>query len=83
MAEVTEPMIVQTPPRGATMPESATTGPHDLVISQGDCQFSGKCSCGAHLGVLRPDQSFNDLGVDWERHVMLRHRDCHCEVHLL
>ncbi|HEX4432814.1 MAG TPA: hypothetical protein VHZ96_26310 [Frankiaceae bacterium] len=54
-------------------------GPHDLVIQLGDCEFFGACSCGKPLGVQRPDQSFNDFGMAWERHVMTQHRDCDCE----
>jgi hypothetical protein len=58
---------------------SNVIGPHDLVISYGDCEFSGACSCGKSLGAsIRPHQSFDSFGGEWERHVMTEHRGCDC-----
>lgn len=46
-------------------------GEPDLIISLGDCEFYGECGgCGISLGVTRPDQSFDILGLAWEHHVM-------------
>lgn len=55
-------------------------GPHDLIISYGDCEFYGSCSCGKAMGLpTRPDVGLDKLGQRWERHVMAEHRDCDCE----
>lgn len=43
---------------------------HDLVISLGDCELYGECTCGKPLGSIKPDKSLNVLGLAWERHVM-------------
>lgn len=51
------------------MIEEEDFGP-DLIISAGDCEFSGRCSrCLATLGSIRPDQSLDLIGVAWDRHV--------------
>jgi hypothetical protein len=50
--------------------EGVGAGGHDLVVSFGDCEFHGECSCGKPLGTIRPDQSLDELGRSWERHVM-------------
>lgn len=46
------------------------TGGHDLVVSMGDCEFYGACTCGKPLGSIKPDKSLDELGLAWERHVM-------------
>jgi hypothetical protein len=54
-------------------------GPHDLIISAGDCEASGDCSCGTSLGrPIKPNVSLDVLGRRWERHVMEDHRGCDC-----
>lgn len=64
----------------ATQRVAEPIGPHDLVISAGDCEFYGSCSCGIALGTpIKPDQSLNIFGERWERHVMTEHKDCNCE----
>jgi hypothetical protein len=56
-------------------------GPHDLLINYGDCEFYGSCTCGQMLGDrVRPDQSLDEFGQRWERHVMTVHRGCDCEA---
>lgn len=50
-------------------PELGPSG-HDLVVSYGDCEFYGACSCGKPLGSIKPDKSIDELGLAWERHVM-------------
>jgi hypothetical protein len=45
-------------------------GGHHLVIELGDCEFYGRCMCGVNFGSLRPNQSLNEFGYPWERHVM-------------
>lgn len=51
--------------------DCAVGGPHDLVVSYGDCEFIGSCSCGTVLGdPIRPDQPLNVLGQRWEQHVL-------------
>lgn len=44
---------------------------HELVVRFGDCEFHGRCSCGAPFGTIRVDESLDVLGLLWERHVML------------
>jgi hypothetical protein len=57
-------------------------GPHDLVISAGDCEFYVMCSCGQSLTEqVRPDRLVSGFAEDaqrWERHVMAEHRNCDC-----
>lgn len=51
--------------------DSLTPTTADLIISMGDCEFHGRCACGATLGTVRPDKDpLNTLGLAWERHVM-------------
>jgi len=50
--------------------EEIGTGGHDMVVSLGDCELYGTCTCGKPLGMIKPDQSLDKLGVAWERHVM-------------
>lgn len=46
---------------------------HELIITAGDCEFYGRCSCGVPFGQpIKPDQSLDVLGLRWERHVMTR-----------
>lgn len=54
------------------VPTSEETGAagHDLVISFGDCEFGGQCTCGKPLGTIKPDRSLDELGRAWETHVM-------------
>lgn len=41
-----------------------------LKIEAGDCEFHGSCGdCDKWLGVVRPDQSFDLLGNQWDLHV--------------
>lgn len=72
-----------TSPVGAQGPAVSQVGPHDLVITAGDCEFYVFCSCGASLAdQIRPDgleADFGDIVQRWERHVMTDHRDCDCE----
>jgi hypothetical protein len=58
-------------PKGAAEPDADEVKPtHDLVVSLGDCEFPGSCSCGKPLGTIRPNQSTDILFMAWERHVM-------------
>ena len=53
------------------MIEDEPTTP-DMIVTLGDCQMWGTCAgCGKHLGTIRPDQSLDVLGGNWERHLML------------
>lgn len=55
-------------------------GPHDLVVSLGDCELIGFCSCGSPLGEpIKPNVSVDVLALRWEGHVMASHRECDCE----
>lgn len=43
---------------------------HELIVQYGDAEFHGRCSCGESLGTIKPDQSLDVLGGQWEFHVM-------------
>lgn len=46
-------------------------GGHALVIEYGDCEFYGRCQCGATFGTVTPDRYRGDVfGDKWEHHVM-------------
>ena len=45
-------------------------GGHALVIEYGDCEFIGRCQCGKPLATIRPNQSLDEFGQPWEKHVM-------------
>lgn len=50
-------------------------GGHALVIEYGDCEFHGRCQCGARFGTVTPNRYRDDVfGDKWERHVMGLHR---------
>lgn len=54
-------------------PEFPTTwqGGHALIVEYGDCEFYGRCQCGAKFGMATPDKFRDDVfGSKWERHVM-------------
>lgn len=62
------------------MSAADAVGPHDLIVTAGDCEFYGSCSCGKQLGLpIRPNVSLDMLGQRWAQHVMTEHRDCGCE----
>lgn len=47
-------------------------GGHALVVEYGDCEFYGRCQCGAPFGHTRPDESWETkFGLAWERHTIL------------
>jgi hypothetical protein len=50
--------------------EEIGTGGHDLVVSLGDCELHGRCTCGKPLGLIKPDRPLDELGQLWEHHVM-------------
>ncbi len=59
--------------RHAVSAEHAPVSPpkaHDLVVSLGDCELIGACSCGTDLGYIAVNQSLDLLGRAWEQHVM-------------
>lgn len=46
---------------------------HELIVTYGDCEFWGRCSCGKSgraWGPVRPDQSLDEFAMPWERHAM-------------
>jgi hypothetical protein len=41
-----------------------------LVITPGDSVFMGSCQrCGRHLRTIRPNESLDEIGAAWDRHV--------------
>lgn len=58
---------------GAADEDFPTTweGGHALIVEHGDCEFYGRCQCGAKFGMVTPDKFRDDVfGDKWERHVM-------------
>lgn len=46
-------------------------GGHALITEYGDCEFYGRCQCGAEFGMVTPNRYRDDaFGAKWERHVM-------------
>ena len=66
------------------MPELETNPfeAHELIVTYGDCEFWGRCSCGQSRtwGPVRPDQSLDEFAMPWERHAMAAINDARASV---